>query len=119
MGRTIETTMRDGEGRVAGTALLETSEIIFRGERRRVISFASIKSVSVRGGDLVIEAGADKVAFALGPDEARKWLDKIKNPKSVVQKLGVKPGQRVSLVGLDGDALVAELRAAGVTPSAK
>jgi hypothetical protein len=118
MGRTLKTSMRDGDGTVPGTALLETDEIIFRGERRRVIPFASIKSLVVRGGDLIIKLGGEELAFALGHDEATRWLDKIKNPKSVVQKLGLKPAQRICLIGSD-DAFAADLHAAGLTPSPK
>ena len=43
--------------------------------------------------------------FELGK-RAEKWRQNIANPKSVVEKLGVKPGQSVSVFGkLDGEFL--------------
>jgi hypothetical protein len=43
------------------------------------------------------------VALELGA-QAPKWADKILHPKSLIDKLGVKPGMRISVVGLgDGD----------------
>ena len=93
-----------------GQALLETAELIFRGEEHReVFRFADMKSVAAHGPFLMIN---DDVVLDLGAD-APKWAEKIRNPKSVVQKLGIKPGQHVSLVHLDDDAFAADLERAG------
>lgn len=92
-----------------GEALLETAEILFRGERRLVIPFAKITSVDAADGRLVINGDT---VLELG-SEAAKWAEKIRNPKSVIQKLGVKAGQRVAVVHLDDDAFVADLEKAG------
>ncbi|HEY0370910.1 MAG TPA: hypothetical protein VGD79_02860 [Thermoanaerobaculia bacterium] len=98
-----------------GEALLETAEILFRGERRLVIPFAQIKSIAAEDGRLVINGNT---VLELGA-EAAKWAEKIRNPKSVIQKLGVKAGQRVSVVHLDDDAFVADLEKAGCVVSRK
>ena len=92
-----------------GEALLETAEIIFRGERRLVIPFAKIKTIDAADGRLTINGD---VVLELGPDAA-KWAEKIRNPKSVIQKLGVKAGQSVALVHLDDAAFAADLQQAG------
>jgi len=42
-------------------------------------------------------------------DAAAKWADAIRNPKSVIDKLGVKRGQRVAVVGLRDAEFVARL----------
>jgi hypothetical protein len=98
------------EGRTyEGEALLETAEILFRGERRLVIPFGSIKTVEAADGRLTINGN---VVLELGPDAA-KWAEKIRNPKSVVQKLGVKAGQNVAVVHLDDPSFVADLEQAG------
>jgi antitoxin component of MazEF toxin-antitoxin module len=98
------------EGRTyEGEALLETAEILFRGERRLVIPLASIKTLDATDGRLTING---TVVLELGPDAA-KWAEKIRNPKSVVQKLGVKAGQQVAVVHLDDPSFVAGLEQAG------
>lgn len=92
-----------------GEALLETAEIVFRGERRVVIPFAQIQSLDAAEGRLVLNGNT---ILDLGP-EAAKWAEKIRNPKSVIQKLGVKSGQRVAVIGIDDDTFLADLEKAG------
>ena len=92
-----------------GEALLETAEVIFRGERRLVIPFSGIRTVESHDGRLTIN---DTIALDLGADAA-KWAEKIRNPRSVIQKLGIKPGQSVALVAIDDAAFAADLENAG------
>ena len=96
-----------------GEALLETAEILFRGERRLVIPFAKIRTIDAADGRLTINGD---VVLELGADAA-KWAEKIRNPKSVIQKLGIKAGQNVALVGLDDPAFAADLEKAGAVVS--
>ena len=49
------------------------------------------------------------VVFELG-DRAEKWREKIANPKSVVEKLGVKSGQVVSVFGELGSDFLEKLK---------
>lgn len=95
-----------------GEALLETAELIFRGERRLVIPFARIRSIGAADGRLTI----DDYVFELGEDAA-KWAEKIRNPKSVIQKLGVKAGQNVAVVGVEDASFVRDLEKAGAQVS--
>lgn len=92
-----------------GEALLETAEIVFRGERHLVIPFAKIQSLDAADGRLTINGDT---ILELGADAA-KWAEKIRNPKSVIQKLGVKPGQHVAVVNVDDAAFTADLEQAG------
>jgi hypothetical protein len=64
--------------------------------------------IDARDGKLTI----DGMVLELGEDAA-KWAEKIRNPKSVIQKLGVKPGQHVALVHIEDDAFVRDLEQAG------
>lgn len=92
-----------------GRALLETEELIFRGADFRLrIPFKSIKKVTADDKALIVEYGSDKASFALG-EHARKWADAIKNPKTVEQKLGIKSGQKVVLLGVELKLKNAEL----------
>jgi hypothetical protein len=99
--------------RVEGRALLETDELLFRGDGMRIaIPYASITGVHAQDGALVVEHGGETTTFELG-DRAARWADQIRNPKTVIDKLGVKPGQRVALHGVEGDGFAAELAARG------
>jgi hypothetical protein len=81
-----------------GKALLETSEILFRGETRLKIAFSSILEVQAQGGELHVRTSEGVAIFELGA-RAAGWREKIANPKTLVEKLGVKAGELVSLVG--------------------
>jgi len=90
---------------VRGKALLETAEIIFRGDERRRIPFSAIRGMEAKDGELRLRTDEGLVVFELG-ERAEKWREKIANPKSVVEKLGVKPGEPVAVFGkLDGEFL--------------
>ena len=100
-----------------GHALLETHEVVFRGAQRCVVKLDEVrKSASVSGGWLKL---GSLLELELGSATAAKWLDKIRNPKSVLQKLGVKPGQRVKLINVSDASLAAQLEQTGALISEK
>jgi len=90
--------VRFGNQESEGKALLETSEILFRGDFRLKIPFATIKSVKAANGELRVETPEGLAVFQLS-EAAEKWRDKILHPKSRMEKLGVKLGAKVSLFG--------------------
>ncbi len=105
MGQEVVCTARWGGKSVHGKALLETAEIIFRGDERKKIPFSAIRGMEAKDGELRLKTDEGQVVFELG-DRAEKWREKIANPKSVVEKLGVKPGEPVAVFGrLDGEFL--------------
>jgi hypothetical protein len=94
-----------------GKALLETSELLFRSEELRLaIPFSKIRTVVARRGTLEVQGPDGDVRFELG-DQAAAWASRIKNPPGRLDKLGVKPGMRVSIVGTLDPAFLTELRA--------
>jgi hypothetical protein len=109
MGNEINCFVHFGKQKSEGKALLETSEILFRGEFRLKIPFATIKSAKAVNGELCLQTAEGLAIFHLGP-AAEKWLDKILHPKTRIEKLGVKPGAKVSLLGEFDDAFLAEIR---------
>jgi hypothetical protein len=114
MGNETTCTLTIGEQKSKGTALLETSEIIFRpadGSPRMKIAFSSMKSVKAIDGQLRLETANAVISFHLGAI-AEKWRDKILHPRSRAEKLGIKPGTNLSLVGEFDAAFLTELRAA-------
>lgn len=116
MGKMKETRLRFEGKTYQGEAMLETDEILFRGDRRLLIPLRDIKSAKADDGDLLIRFSGGQAIFELG-SEAAKWANKITNPKSVVEKLGVKPGLKVSVLHLDDPAFVADLEAVGADTS--
>ena len=93
-----------------GKALLETSEILFRSETLRLkIPFAQMKSVKAVDGELRVHSADGAIVFELGPD-AEKWAYKILNPKSRMEKLGVKQGAKVTVIGNMETDFEAELK---------
>ena len=86
-----------------GKALLETTELIFRGDFRIKIPFAQIASLETSDGDLHVGYDGGVAVFELGRN-AEKWAEKIRNPRGLLEKLGVKPGMTVVVLGIeDGD----------------
>jgi hypothetical protein len=111
MGNEANCELRVGRKRYEGKALLETSELVFRSkEYRAKIAFADIRAVSAKGGQLGVETKGETFALAGLGAAAEKWREKIIHPKTRMEKLGVKAGTRVALVGDAEAAFVAELR---------
>ncbi len=98
MGNEASCTVRFGKQQSEGKALLETSEILFRGDFRLKIPFSTIKSAKAVEGELRLQTADGLAVFDLGA-AAEKWCEKILHPKSRIEKLGVKPDAKVSLIG--------------------
>ena len=108
-----------GQQRSSGKALLEVNEIIFRGDEFRLkIPLASITKLDAKAGKLAVTYADGKATFHLGVD-AEKWASRILNPKSRIDKLGVKRGERVVVLGVKDDDLVTELRTVGASVSTR
>lgn len=113
MGQEIACTASSDGRRAEGRAQLETDELLFRGEGLRLrIPYASVSAVRAADGVLELDHDGATSTFELG-DRAAKWADRITNPKTVIDKLGVKPGQRVVLRGMDVDGFAGDLAARG------
>src|SRR5215471_10677397 len=87
------------DGQVAeGKALFETKEIIFRskvrGGLRLAVPLDAIRTASAEAGVLRLGWREQSAELHLGA-AAAKWLEKLKNPKGRLDKLGIKAGQRV------------------------
>lgn len=90
--------------------LLESTELIVRGELRCVIPLSAIKNIRVEGDALTFKNGKEKVSLRLGCVTAKKWLDAIlKPPPTLAQKLGI---GRDSVVRVCGVVTSDELRSA-------
>src|SRR5262249_31786936 len=72
------------------------------------IPFKTITRVAARGGTLTVDSKAGGLSLTLG-DAAERWAIKIQHPPSRLDKLGVKPGSRVSALGVDDTKFLDEL----------
>ena len=112
MGYDARCTLRFEGRTVAGTAWLEHKDLVFRGPERLAIPLASITTARAAGDVLEVRFGRKHAEFEIGKDAA-KWADRITNPPSRLDKLGIKPELTVALLNVDDEAFAEELRRRG------
>jgi len=119
MGAEAKCTATISGKKAVGKALLETDELIFRGEDVRLkIPYKSVSSIDAKDGVLHIAWLSGVASFELGP-QAVKWADRIRNPPGRIDKLDVKPGQLVLFVGIRDTTLREEIETRGATVLAR
>ena len=109
MGQEQNCRLHHGTRTLAGKAYLESDHILFRGEERLKIAIKDLQSVTVRGGELVLDYPGGPASLELG-DAAEKWAHKILHPPSRAARLGIKPGLSVRLRGAFDTGLANDLR---------
>ncbi|MCG3113942.1 MAG: DUF3052 domain-containing protein [Candidatus Manganitrophus sp. SB1] len=92
-----------------GKALLETDTLLFRGDFRLEISFKTIQSLVVEDRVLKVTIPEGVALFQLGL-QAEKWAEKIRNPKGLIDKLGVKTDSIVSVLKVQEESFRKELQ---------
>jgi hypothetical protein len=114
MGQEVDCKMRLPGRTLAGRAHLETDHVLFRGEERLKVLFKELTSVKVAKGVLRLEFAGGPASFELGK-AAEKWAEKILHPPSRLDKLGVKNGAALALLGDFEPDFLQELEARGAT----
>lgn len=109
MGLEANCEVEHGGRQSRGKARLEEKDLRFRGDFALKIPFSEIVSAEARRGRLEVAFRGGKASFGLGP-QAEKWALKIRYPRGLMDKLGVKPGSRVSVLGLDEATVLNPLR---------
>ena len=119
MGREALCRARLGRQAGEGKALLETDELIFRGDFRVKVPLSAITEVAAKGNALTVTWPGGKLALTLG-DASAAWARAITSPRTVIEKLGVKPGLKVVIMGRFETAFRTEIMdALGVKPGVK
>ena len=96
--------------RSIGTASLETDDLLFRGEFRLRIPFKTVTDLAADEGRLAVTIAEGTAIFNLGV-RAQRWAERIRNPKGVLDKLGIKPEMLVSVLGVTEQWFLDELTA--------
>jgi hypothetical protein len=109
MGLEANCKLRVGRERQDARALLETDYLLVRtGSERRKVPFAGLTSITASDGWLTLEGPTGTTSLQLGAS-AVKWAEKIRNPRSLLDKLGVKPGMRIAVMGVNDDVFLEQL----------
>lgn len=110
MGKEAQVAALFAEGADEGRLQYEAARLLFRGASRRVFQGEQLAGLRAEGGDLVL---ADGSRFSLGEKAAASWAHAILNPKGRAEKLGLKTGQRVAVLGVQDQDLPREIAAQG------
>lgn len=96
-------------------ALLETNELILRGEIRRKIPFVEIKGAKANADRLTFSFAGESIELFLGKDQAAKWTAAIQaGPTPLARKLGITATSIVRSIGIiDDESLNEALTQAG------
>jgi hypothetical protein len=108
MGLEAQCTARWKKQTSKGKALLEEKDLLFRGDFRLSIPLKEITSAEARRGTLTVKFAGGTASFDLGA-AAEKWALKIRYPRRRIEKLGVKPGMRVSVLGVTDESFLSEV----------
>ncbi|MBM3725050.1 MAG: hypothetical protein FJW40_06470 [Acidobacteria bacterium] len=110
MGLEAQCLARHGSQAGEGKLQLEGSELLFRGAFRLKIQVSEITRLEAKGSSLHVAFGSGRAVFQLGSaKDVEKWIGKIRNPPSLLDKLGVKPGMRVGAVDLRDGGFLGDL----------
>lgn len=110
MGLETNCTLERARRKIVGRALLESDHIAFRGKTmREKFLLADVEKVEIRGNALVLEHADGPALLHLAEGMAAKWLAKIRNPRSLLDKLGIAEGMRVAVIDVDDADFLGQL----------
>ncbi len=115
MGQEVQCVCRSPHGEGLGTVQLEAECVLFRGPFRLKIPFAELSNVMAVDGALTLTHKDESISFELGV-KAEAWANKILNPPTLLDKLGIKVGVSVAMVGSFEEAFVSAVPQAGPEP---
>jgi hypothetical protein len=92
-----------------GRAHLAGNVLTVRGELRFQIPFSKVSAVSAQEGWLDVRFAGRRAQFFLG-SAAKRWAEKIRSPKGLMDKLGVTSETRAYLIGISDEGLLREFQ---------
>jgi hypothetical protein len=88
---------------------LDRQALTLRDELKLSIPLKEIQQVAAKDDRLTVKWNNDTVVLHVG-NKAERLANSIRNPRSLLDRLGIKPDHTVSIVGLDDPSFVEELR---------
>lgn len=85
--------------------LLESEELVVRGKPRLRIPLREVRSVAAEDGRLSVAWSGGEASFELGEPRASRWAERIRNPRTLADKLGLREGLRVGVEGVEHELL--------------
>lgn len=114
MGREAPCTLRFGERVGEGTAYLDMDELVIRQERRLAVPVSELTVGETEDGRVEVSFPGGVAVLHLD-GAVRRWAESLRGPGDRLDRLGVKPGQCIGVVGEAEEGFVDELRSrAGV-----
>ena len=104
MGREATGAVRIGDASGKAKVLLESDELLFRGEVKGRVPFRALTAIEPGPDGLRLVWPDGEALVGLAGTEAGRWAERISNPPSLLDKLGVQDGTRVAV--LDPDNVV-------------
>jgi hypothetical protein len=112
MGREAVCVARVNGNAAQAKAHLDSTELRLSGGHRLSVPLAHVTRVAAEGDALRLSSSGTSVELQLGAAAAQRWAHAIGNPKSRLEKLGVRGSERVYVRGIVDEAFLDELRAA-------
>ena len=109
MGDQIDCKARFNGKVSTGKAYLETDKLLFRGGVRVSIPLKDITGISSDANNLKVTFTEGTLVLELG-ERAAKWETRIRSPKSLLDKLGIKPDSKVSVIGVGDAGFLSDLK---------
>ncbi|NJM84680.1 MAG: hypothetical protein HC844_21605 [Tabrizicola sp.] len=117
MGQEAEGALRFRGAEGAGRILVESAEVILRGEIRARVPRAAVHGVRVEGDDLVLETAEGPLVATIGETRAAALQQALlKPPRSLAQKLGIDASVRAGCLWPVTDPVLQEALAGRVAP---
>ena len=99
MGSELVAIIKVGRKKFTAKVLLESNSLIIRGVERKVIPFEQMHSLLLKSAILKFSFKKKTYHIHLG-DTAAAWFNKIKNPKSVLDKIGFTSDSKTALFNI-------------------
>jgi hypothetical protein len=109
MGREAACAVRTGTRSGHGKAHLDSKKLDVSGPMRFSLALSEVREAVAESGWLRLQTPRGEVALELG-SVAAAWAQAIRNPRSRLEKLGIKPGMRVCVLKLADAEFELELR---------
>lgn len=116
MGQEQKCTMRIGKKVCQAKVQLEAGHLLVHADEKLKLPYQSISEVSAKNGWLRIccKDTSSQFELELG-NSAEKWAQKILNPPSRLDKLGIKAGMKIKIQSVSDDTFASELNARNIS----